>query len=228
MGDRGFPDRRRCRRARSGKWQGEHPGDRLAAANVRVVPKMERIGFPPKASLRMTDEPVPGRLRPMFHRVDQFVERERPGQRQKTPEKNRGVRQQPLDRGKKATGQQGKHHQRVPREKRGFVLVLVDDRVTVFHQAGHCWFALFRLLVANAGQRVVQRVLLVEMAQKRKQRGMEHIAVKENSNKRVGCSGPAAKTSPSANPSWRRAGRARLRVRSAPGPQAGRRAKFRW
>ena len=78
---------------------------------------MECVGFAPDATVSgVFYEAVPSVLRPMFNGVDQFVERERPGDGEITREKNRRGGKQPLGEREEGRNDEREDEERIPRK----------------------------------------------------------------------------------------------------------------
>src|SRR5207248_3693130 len=138
------------------------PGDRFVAIDDRVMPQMKRIDGPPEPTpAGMLDQRLPLLERPVIDRVQDFVECHRGSDRGETAEKPRKRWQQPLEQREERTQDEREHRERIPRKKRRLVLLGFDDREFVLDEKKS--LAATVRLAGDARQRVMQRVLLVQV-----------------------------------------------------------------
>ena len=144
--------------------QREKPRDGLVAVDHGVVAQVEAVNHAPEpAEDAVLDERRPALEGPVLDGVENFVERNGERDRGEAAEEPGDRGRQRLQHNQERREQDGEDRQRIPREERRLALLRSRDRVDVFdirHLAARRGVAL-----ADAGERVVERVLLVEAAE---------------------------------------------------------------
>ena len=140
--------------------------------------KVEAVNLAPEpAEILVLDEWAPAFEGPVLDGVEDFVEREGEGQRGVAGEEPRPGGHEPLHEGEGGREDHGEHRERIPREKRGLALLGGGDGVDVFDERHLA--ATGRATPADAGEVVMERVLLVEAAEEADDRLVENVAVEE-------------------------------------------------
>jgi len=158
--------------------EGEEAGDGFVAIDDGVVAQVEAVDLAPEpAEVAVFDERRPAFERPVLDRVKDFVKREREGESSVSGEEPRERGREPLKEREERRDDGGEDGEGIPREEGSLALLGFGDGVDVFDKR-HGAAAGCRA-PADARERMVERVLLVEAVEERDDRLVEDVAVKD-------------------------------------------------